>query len=105
MKRDKLRTDRARRLVLIGAAVGAALSLTISLLMDVLYADALQGTWRDAIAKDFNQFFSLSLTRDSFLVYLGFMVILAILALVGAFLGAGFSVFVQRFLSFMGEKD
>ncbi len=48
-----MQEDRRLKLVLLlGALGGAALSVAIALLMDVLYADSLGGTWRDAIAGD-----------------------------------------------------
>ena len=85
--------------------VGAAASIAVSLLMDLLYADALNGTWRDAIARDFNRMFSAAFTADSPVVYLAFLVILAILAGVGALFGALCSMVIYRFFSFMDKDD
>ena len=94
-----------KRLVVLGAWLGAALSLCVTLLMDVLYADALKGTWRDAIAKDFGSLFGSPMTSNSPVVYVGFIVILALMAAVGAVFGVLFSVLIVRFLSFLGSNE
>jgi|Deesub1362A_J573_1020465.scaffolds.fasta_scaffold00183_53 hypothetical protein len=94
-----------KRIIYLGAAIGAVLSITISLLLDVLYADALQGTWRDAIVHDLDTFLSLSVGRDSFLVTTVFIIILSVLGLFGAFMGMIFSFFVYKFFSFLLRDD
>jgi len=99
------RTDRVKRFVLFGALIGAAASLVVSLLMDILYADALNGTWRDAIARDFSRMFSSSVSANSPVVYVAFLVILGILAGVGALFGAFCSVVIYRFFAFMDKED
>jgi len=95
---------RAKKLVLVGAVSGAALSILIALLMDALYADVLQGTWREAIAKDLSGLTGNPLTPDSFLVLAVFLIILAVLGAIGAFFGAAFAAFLYRFLRFMGNS-
>jgi len=96
---------RVKRFVLAGAIVGAAASVTVSLLMDLLYADALNGTWRDAIARDFNHIFSSTLTPHSPVVYVAFIFILGILGGIGALLGAVCAMVIYRFFSFMDKDD
>ena len=95
---------RAKKFLLGGAIVGGVISLSISLLMDVLLADSLQGTWRDAIAKDLNTLFSLGVTPKSIVVGLVFAVILAILSAFGAFLGYIFSFFLYKFFGLLGRQ-
>lgn len=92
---------RAKRFLAAGAIVGGILSLAITILMDTLFSDTLQGTWRDAIAKDLNTFFSLGVSSTSFIVNIGFLVVLAILTAFGAFMGFIFSFFVYRFFQFL----
>lgn len=97
--------DRRFRLVLLlGAIGGAALAVAITLLLDVLYADALGGTWRDAIAKDMETFFSVSLQPEGFAVTVLFLLIIAILGLFGAFMGSLFSVFVFKFIELLTRE-
>jgi hypothetical protein len=94
--------DRRLRAVLIaGAVCGAILSIAITLLQDVLYADSLGGTWRDAIANDLNSLFSVALPPDGLVVTVLFIVIIAVLALFGALLGAMFSTFVFRLITLL----
>ena len=95
---------RAKKFLLAGAIVGGILSVTVSLLMDTIYADALQGTWRDAIAKDLNTFLSLGVSSGSIIVNIAFVFVLGILAAFGALLGFIFSFFLYKFFSFLGAK-
>jgi len=91
-----------KRFIIVGAVLGALASLAVTLLMDILYAEALQGTWRDAIAKDLNRLFHATLTPDSVLVYLAYLVIIVILMAIGAFMGMFFALIVHRFLKLLG---
>jgi hypothetical protein len=95
---------RAKRFLLAGAIVGGIMSVAVSLLMDTLFADSLQGTWRDAIAKDLNTFFSLGVSSGSIIVNIVFVFVLGILASFGAFLGFIFSFFLYKFFSLLGGK-
>jgi hypothetical protein len=94
--------DKAKRFLLCGAVSGGILSLVISLMMDSLFADSLQGTWRDAIAKDLNTFLSLGVTSGSFIVYTVFIFVLGILSAFGAFLGFIFSFFLYKLFELLG---
>ena len=95
---------RAKRFLLGGAIVGGIISLTLSLLMDTLYADSMQGTWRDAIAKDLNSFFSLGVSPGSIMVTFLFLVILAILSAFGALMGFIFSFFLYKFFGLLTRQ-
>ncbi len=96
---------KARRILIIGSIAGGALSLTVTLLMDVLYADSLQGTWRDAIARDLQNFFSVAASPDSLVVYVVYFLIILVLTAFGALLGVVFSFMVYRFFLFLGRDD
>ena len=95
---------RAKKFLLFGSILGGLLSIVISVLMDVLFADALKGTWRDAIAKDLNTFLSLGVDAHSIIVNIAFLIVLAILAAFGAFMGFIFSFFLYKFFSFLTGK-
>ncbi|MFI5294725.1 MAG: hypothetical protein ACHQ0Y_06850 [Thermodesulfovibrionales bacterium] len=95
---------RAKKFLLFGAILGGLLSVVISVLMDVLFADALKGTWRDAIAKDLNTSLSLGVDAHSIIVNIVFLVVLAILAAFGAFMGFIFAFFLYKFFSFLTGK-
>jgi hypothetical protein len=95
---------RAKKILFAGAIAGGVLSVAVSLLMDTVYADSLQGTWRDAIAKDLNTFFSLGVSSGSIIVNIIFVFVLGILAAFGAMLGFIFSFFLYKFFSFLGGK-
>jgi amino acid transporter len=95
---------RAKKFLLGGAIVGGIMSLSISLMMDMLFADSLQGTWKDAIAKDLNTIFSLGVSSESIIVGLAFIVILAILSAFGAFMGFIFSFFLYKFFGLLSRQ-
>ncbi len=94
---------KAKRFLLFGAILGGLFSLAISILMDVQFADALKGTWRDAIAKDLNTCFSLGVNAHSIIVYIVFLIVLGILIAFGAFMGFIFSFFLYKFFSFISS--
>lgn len=94
---------RAKRILLAGAIVGAIISVAVSLLMDTIYADSLQGTWRDAIAKDLNTFLSLGVSSGSIIVNIVFIFVLGLLAAFGALLGFIFSFFLYKFFGFLSS--
>jgi hypothetical protein len=95
---------KAKKFLLFGAVIGGIVSLTISILMDTIFADALQGTWRDAIAQDLNTFLSLGLSPRSIPVTIIFIFVLGLLAAFGSFLGFIFSFFLYKFFSFLSSK-
>lgn len=95
---------KARKLFYAGAAAGAAVTIAVALLMDVFYADALGGTWRDAIVKDMKSLFGATLETGSMAVTAVFLVILSVLGLFGALAGFIFTAFVVRFLDFLVRK-
>lgn len=97
-------TAKAKKFLFIGAAIGGITSLAISLLMDVMYADSFQGTWRDAIAKDLNSLLHLGVSPRNIIVYLIFMLVLGLLTAFGAFLGFIFSFFLYKFFRFLTES-
>ena len=94
---------RAKKFLLFGAIIGGLSSLAVSILMDLQFADALKGTWRDAIAKDLNTFLSLGVDSHSFIVNIVFLLVLGMLMAFGAFLGFIFSFFLYKFFSFLSS--
>ncbi len=100
-----VKTGMSRRFLLIGSFIGGLISVAIALLMDLLFSDALQGTWRDAITHDLNRYFSLNTTPDSFIVYVVFILILAVLFVIGAFFGSIFTMLIYRFMKFLGSSE
>ena len=95
---------RAKKFLLSGAIVGGIISLVITLLMDTLFASSLQGTWRDAIAKDLNTFLSLGVTPSSVSVNVVFVFVLGLLTAFGSFLGFIFSFFLYKFFASHGGQ-
>ncbi|GBD99715.1 hypothetical protein BMS3Abin07_01755 [bacterium BMS3Abin07] len=92
---------RLKRYLIVGAVAGGLLAIAVSLLMDTLFADSLNGTWRDAIVSDLHNFFHMNLTVNSPVVFIVFGIILLILSGFGALLGMIFTFFIIRFFSFL----
>ena len=92
-----------KKALLAGGIFGGVLSVVISVLMDFMASDSLQGTWRDAIANDLHRFLSISITPDSLTAYAFFVLVMIFLAAVGAGIGAVFSYIVFRFLEILSS--
>jgi hypothetical protein len=97
---EDLRRKR-KRILIGGSLLGGGMSATIFFLLDVLFADMEQGTWRDAIARDLSSMFSGSVGIDSPAVWAVYMVVLAVLMGFGAFMGIVFFMFLERFFAFL----
>jgi hypothetical protein len=86
-----------KKAVLIGAVLGASVTLTIALSMDLFFSDTLQGTWRDAAAKDVTRMFGPACGHNVVAVYLVLVIVMGFLAGFGAMLGAAAGLIMNRF--------
>jgi len=82
---------------MIGAVAGTLITLAAAVVMDVVLADALQGTWRDAAAKDVMRMFGPACGRSWLAVTLMLVAVLGFLGAFGAVLGIIAAVFLHRF--------
>lgn len=90
-----------RKAIIIGAVIGAAVTLGVALSMDYFLSDSLQGTWRDAAAKDVAKMFGPACGRNWFAVTLMLVSVMAFLACFGAVLGVAAAVIMNRFFKFI----
>jgi hypothetical protein len=86
-----------KRAIIIGAVAGAVITLGSALAMDVLLSSSLQGTWRDAAAKDVTRMFGAACGQNWFAVTLALVLVMAFLAAFGAVLGVIGGVIMNRF--------
>ena len=86
-----------KKAVIVGAVIGGLITLAIALGMDLFMSDALQGTWRDAAAKDVTKMFGPSCGQNSFAVLLVLALVMGFLAGFGAMLGAAAGLLMNRF--------
>ncbi len=86
-----------KKAVIIGAVLGALVSLGVALSMDMFLSGSLQGTWWDAASKDVTKMFGPSCGKNVFAVGLVLGLVMAFLAAFGALLGAAAGVMVNRF--------
>ena len=86
-----------RRAVIIGAVLGALVSLGIAFSLDIFFSDTFQGTWRDAAAKDVTKLFGPSCGQSWFAVTLVLLLVMGFLAGFGAVLGIIAGAIMHRF--------
>jgi hypothetical protein len=90
-----------KKALLIGAGIGAVTTLAIALSMDFFFSETLQGTWRDAAAKDVTRMFGQGCGQNSFAVMLVLVIVFGFLAGFGALLGAAAGLIMNRFFKIM----
>lgn len=90
-----------KKAIIIGALIGALMTLGTALSMDVFFSDTFQGTWRDAAAKDVTKMFGPACGQNWFAVTLVLVFVMGFLAGFGALLGAAGGVIMNRFFKFV----
>lgn len=86
-----------KKTIIIGAIIGALVTLASALAMDYVLSSSLQGTWRDAAAKDVTRMFGPSCGQNWFAVTLMLVTVMGFLAAFGAVLGVIGGVIINRF--------
>jgi hypothetical protein len=97
-ERETMPADKGlKKAVIIGATIGALVSLGAALSMDIVMSDTLQGTWWDAAARDVTKMFGPAWGQNSFVVSLVLVFVMAFLAGFGALLGAAGGITLNIF--------
>ena len=86
-----------KKAVIIGAVLGAVITLGVAISMDYVLSSSLKGTWRDAAVKDVTKMFGPACGQNWFAVTLVLVVVMAFLAGFGAMLGAIAGTIMNRF--------
>lgn len=86
-----------KKAVIIGAVIGALVSLGAALSMDLALSGSIQGTWWDAAAKDVTRMFGPSCGKNFFAIALVLVLVMGFLAGFGAVLGAAGGLMINRF--------
>ena len=76
-----------KRLLMASMAIGIVFSVLVFFLMDLLYSDTLNGSWREVIAMDLKSNYGMDVTIHSPSVYLVYVLILLFLMSVGGAMG------------------
>jgi len=90
-----------KRAIIIGAAIGALITLGTALSLDMFFSDTFQGTWRDAATKDVTKMFGPACGQNWFAVTLVLVFVMGFLALFGAMLGTVAGVIMNRFFKLL----
>jgi hypothetical protein len=86
-----------KKAVIIGASLGALVSLGVALSLDFLMSGAVEGTWWDAAARDVTRMFGPACGQNVFAVGLVLVLVMGFLAGFGAMLGAAAGLMMNRF--------
>jgi hypothetical protein len=86
-----------KKAVIIGAILGAVITLGVAISMDYFLSSSLQGTWRDAAVKDVTKMFGPVCGQNWFAVTLVLVVVMGFLAAFGSMLGAIAGAIMNRF--------
>jgi len=86
-----------KKAIVIGAAIGALVTLATALSMDLFMSGTFQGTWWDAAAKDVTKMFGPSCGQNVVAVGLVLILVMGFLAGFGALLGAAAGLMMNRF--------
>jgi hypothetical protein len=90
-----------KKAIIIGAVLGAMVSLGAALAMDYVLSDSLQGTWRDAAAKDVTKIFGTSCGQNYWAVSFVLVFVMLFLAAFGAVLGVVAGAIMNRFFKLL----
>lgn len=90
-----------KKAIIIGAAIGAVVTLGAAIAMDYVLSSSLQGTWRDAAVKDVTRMFGPACGRNWFAVTLVLVAVMTFLAGFGAVLGAVAGTIMNRFFKLL----
>jgi hypothetical protein len=90
-----------KKAVIIGAVIGALITLGTALSMDLFFSDTFQGTWRDAAQKDVTKMFGPACGQSWFAVTLVLVFVMGFLAGFGALLGVVAGVIMNRFFKLL----
>ncbi|HTG00612.1 MAG TPA: hypothetical protein VK654_08500 [Nitrospirota bacterium] len=86
-----------KKAVLIGAISGAVITLAIALSLDLFFADTMQGSWREAAAKDAVKMFGPVRGSNPCIAISLLVAVMGFLAAFGALLGAVAGLMMNRF--------
>ena len=86
-----------KKAIIIGAVIGAMITLGSALAMDYVLSSSLKGTWRDAASKDVTKMFGPACGQNWFAVSLVLTAVMGVLASIGAVLGIIGAVIINRF--------
>lgn len=90
-----------KKAVIVGAIIGAIVTLSAAIAMDVVLSSSLQGTWRDAAVKDVTKMFGPACGQNWFAVTLVLVVVMTFLAGFGAILGVVAGTIMNRFFKLL----
>lgn len=86
-----------KKAIIIGAVIGALISLATALSIDIFLSNAFSGTWWDAAAKDVTRMFGPTCGKNPIAVLLVLLLVMGFLAGFGALLGAAGGIMMNRF--------
>ncbi len=83
-----------KKSIISGCNFGALLGVVVALMLDLVSDNALGGGWYDAVSHDVNLVFGPQWAEKKWVIYSGIVVVVGLIAFIGALLGAMFGAFV-----------
>lgn len=85
----------------IGMVGGFLVGVIVALTMDIAFKDALGGSWADAVSHDLSALLGKPVSKGSFVVILGVVILIGFVGVIGAFIGGVVGVFLYKLFSLL----
>lgn len=85
----------------IGLVGGFIAGVIVALTMDIVFKDALGGSWADAVSHDLSLLLEKPVSKSSFVVILGVVILIGFIGVIGAFMGAVVGVLLYKLFSLL----
>ncbi|MGO9612239.1 MAG: hypothetical protein ACLPX5_04310 [Dissulfurispiraceae bacterium] len=89
----------------IGAIVGGMLGVVVTLGMDIILGQKSGEGWSAAVAHDLNHLLDTQFSTNNIIVITGVLLIIGIIASVGALVGGFFSTLIARLFEVLTKED
>lgn len=90
-----------KRAFRVGLILGFISGILVGLTMDLLFKDSLGGTWSQAVSHDLTQILGRPVNPDSPLVILGVIFLIALIGIIGSFIGGVVGIFLYRLFTLL----
>lgn len=94
-----------RKAFRVGAIVGGMLGVVVTLGMDIILGQKSGEGWSMAVANDLNRLLNAHFSTNNIIVIIGVLLIIGIIASIGALVGGFFSTLIARLFEVLTKED
>jgi len=94
-----------RKAFRVGAIVGGMLGVVVTLGMDIILGQKSGEGWSMAVASDLNRLLNAHFSTNNIIVIIGVLLIIGIIASIGALVGGFFSTLIARLFEVLTKED